>query len=254
MNDNKQNKRRVKIGVLVFLCFSVLVALLTLIDFDAIYARLTGPTILSKQEFDEDEFYLPDYETDILSDPAYLALDRVLLWTENGISEKLQDGNYEQYHEECLLVHDYFEALIHGDADRYNALFSIPYIKKYGEQDPFPMQRVYDMEATVLTRSVDADTGGVNLVIKVGYKIQANDGTVRRDMTSDMNVPVDLNVYVSPTGSAEIRSVTQYFSGDAMEKDALPIVFAVFLVAVPVILIAGFVVLVIYILRRKKKA
>ncbi len=254
MNDNKQNKRRVKIGVLIFLGFSVLVALLTLIDFDAIYARLTGPTVLSKQEFEDDEFYIPDYETDILSDPDYLALDRALLWSENGISEKLQDGNYEQYHEECLLVRNYFESLIHGDADGYNALFSDSYIKKYGKQERFTMQRVYDMEASVLSRSVDPDTGGVNLVIKIGYKIQANDGTFRRDMTSDMNVPIDLNVYVSPTGSAEIRSVTQYFSGEAMETSALPLVLAVFLVAVPVILIIGFAVLVVYIVRRNKKA
>lgn len=254
MNDNKQNKRRVKIGIAVFFAFSVLIALLTMIDFDVLYAKLTGPVELSKPEFEEDDFYVPDYETDILSDPSYLALDRALLWSENGVSEKLTDNNYQKFHEEGVLIHDYFESLVMGDADRYNALFSRAYIKKYGKQDSFPMQRVYEMEAEVLSRTVDAESGGANLVIKIGYKIAANDGTVRRDMISDMKVPIDLNVYVSPAGRAEIRSVTQYFSGDPLETATLPIVLAILIVAVPIILVVGFVVLVIFILRRKKKA
>ncbi len=254
MNDNKQNKRRVKIGIAVFFAFSVLIALLTMIDFDVLYAKLTGPTELFKEEFDDDQFYVPDYETNILTDPEYLDLDRELLWSENGITEKLHDNNYEKYHEEGVLVHDYFESLITGDSDRYNALFSQEYIKKYGKQDPFPMQRVYDMEAEVLSRSTDAKTGGINLVIKIGYKIQANDGTVRRDMISDMKVPLDLNIYVAPTGRAEIRSVTQYFSGDRLDMAKLPIIIAILLVAVPVILVVGFAIVVVYILKKKKKA
>ena len=254
MNNKNQNKRRVRIGILVFFAFSVLIALLTMIDFDVLYAKLTGPIELSKEEFGDDEFYVPDYETDILTDPVYLALDRTLLWSENGITEKLYDNDYEKYHEEGVLVHDYFESLILGDADRYNALFSESYIKKYGSQDAFTMQRVYDMEAEVLSRTTDAKTGGINLVIKVGYKIQANDGTVRRDMTSDMKVPLDLNVYVAPTGRAEICSITQYYSGDGLETPALPVVLAIFLVAVPIVLVAGFVIVVIFILKKKKKA
>ena len=252
MNNKQTNKHRVKIGVIIFFGFAVLLAVLSMIDFDSLYAKLSGPTKIPVPEYTDENFYEPDYETDILNDPAYLALDRTLTWVEDGVSEKLFDNNYEKFHEEGILVHDYFESLINGNAAAYNQLFSSAYKKEYGTQDKFPMQRVYEMEAEVLSRSAVLK-GGIDLVIKLSYKIQGNDGTVRRDMLSDSCVPIDIHVFVSAGGNAQIQSVTHYYGGEPLEGAKMPVALAVILVTIPTLMIIGFAVLVIWILRRKKK-
>lgn len=253
MSNRETNKRRIKIGLTIFFGFAVLLALLTMIDFDGLYAKFTDPVTLEGPEYDDEEFYEPDFNTNILDDPLYLGLDRTLTWVEDGVSEKLFDNNYQKYHEEGQLVHDYFESLINGNAAAYNQLFSAQYKKKHGVQQEFPMQRIYEMKAEVLS-STPIDGGGKNLVIKLSYKIQGNDGTVRRDVLSDSCVPIDIKVFVSAAGNAEIQSVSHYYIGDRIENPKMPIILAVVLISIPVVLIIAFAVLVIWILRRKKKA
>ncbi|MBE6638590.1 MAG: hypothetical protein E7616_03920 [Ruminococcaceae bacterium] len=253
MKENEKSKRRIKIGITVFFVFAVVIALLSMIDFDVLYAKISGPTKIPEPEYADEDFYIADYTTDILSDPVYLELDRTLTWVEDGVSEKLSDNNYEKYHEPGILVHNYFESLIHGDADAYNALFSADYKKKFGVQENFPMQRVYEMKAEVLSSNL-TDDGGRDYVIKLSYKIQGNDGTVRHDMLSDSIVPIDIKVHVTAGGYTEILSVTKYYGGDPLEGPKFPIALAIVLIAVPILLIAAFTILVVWIIRRKKKA
>ena len=104
MNNKQTNKHRVKIGVIIFFGFAVLLAVLSMIDFDSLYAKLSGPTKIPVPEYTDENFYEPDYETDILNDPAYLALDRTLTWVEDGVSEKLFDNNYEKFDIEIINI------------------------------------------------------------------------------------------------------------------------------------------------------
>ena len=245
-------KSKVKIGIVIFLLFAVLVSLLTLIDFEALYQKLSGPVKVNKPTYSEDDFSPADFYTDILTDPEYTELDIVMTWQENGVTEKLSDNNYMKYDEEGELVYRYFNSLITGDAKTYNSLFSAEYLEKNGEQAAFPMQRVYAMKVTVRERSED-NVGAEHLTIKLLYKIQRNDGTVRDDMLSDESVPIDIRVSIPAGGSAKIESITHYYDGNSLEYPGMPIVWAIVLIAIPVLLIAGFVVCVVIIVRKKKK-
>lgn len=247
-----KNKKRVKIGIIIFFGFAVLTALLAMIDFEALYLKLSGPVEVETPTYSEEDFYPADYYTDIMIDPVYLETDRTLTWCENGITEKLIDNNYHKYKEAGDLVYRYYQSLIKGDAKAYNALFSEKYKKENGVQDDFPMQRVYDMKVTVLERSED-NIGAENLTIKMEYKIQRNDGTVRNDMLSDMCVPIDIRVTVPAGGSARIESITRYYDGNSLKYPSLPVFWAIVLLAIPIIMIGAFVVLVVIILKKKKK-
>ena len=245
------NKRKIKIGIVVFFLFAVLISLLTLIDFEALYLKLAGPIEVDIPSYSEKDFSPADYYTDILKDPEYLELERVLTWQENGITEKLLDNDYKKYDEEGELINLYFESLIMGDAQTYNSLFSEEYLKKHGEQPNFPMQRVYDMRAVVLQRSED-NIGAEHLTIKLFYKIQRNDGTVRSDMLSDVYVPIDIKVSIPAGGDAKIESIVHYYDGNSIEYPTFPIVWAIVLIAIPVLLIAGFAVCAVRIIKKKK--
>ncbi|MBE6673261.1 MAG: hypothetical protein E7599_07060 [Ruminococcaceae bacterium] len=250
--QNNNHKTKVKIGIIVFFFFAVLIALLTMIDFEALYLKLSGPIEVDAPSYSEKDFAPADYEIDIMTDPAYLKLNRVLTWSENGITEKLLDNNYQKYDKEGELIHRYFDSLIRGDADAYNRLYSTEYIKKYGLQSRFPMQRVYDMSVTVLERSED-NVGAEHLTIKLSYKIQLNDGTVRNDMLSDASVPIDIKVEIPAGGEAQIRSITRYYDGQSLDYPSVPIVWAILLVLIPILMIIGFIITVIIIIRRRTK-
>ena len=255
MSTNNENKKNIRLGIIIFFAFAVLISILSLVDFDVLYAKLSGPIKIDEPEYTDADFYAPDYEANILQDPRYLALDRTLTWIQDGVSEKLSDNNYEKYHEIGILVHNYFEAMISGNASAYNNLFSESYKKDKDNYVPdrFPMQRVYEMTAEVLSHTM-LEKGASEAVIKLSYKIQGNDGTVRRDVLSDSCVPIDITVFVDAAGNAEIRSITRYFGGDPLEQGKLPIALAVVLVVIPLLLIAGFGFAIYRILKRKKKA
>ena len=248
---NLNKKKKIKAGIVVFFAFAVLIALLTLIDFEALYVKLSGSVEVNTPSYSKEDFYPADYYTDILVDPVYLETDRTLTWVENGLTEKLLDNDYQKYDAEGELVHRYFRSLIEGNANAYNALFSPEYIKKNGLQSDFPMQRVYEMTATVLERSED-NAGAEFLTIKLGYKIQRNDGTVRDDVLSDSCVPIDIKVSIPAGGSAQILSIGRYYDGESLKYPSLPIFWAVILLAIPVLMIAGFVLTVIYIIKKRK--
>ena len=245
-------KKKVKIGIIIFFSFAILIAALSLIDFEALYLKLSGPVEMDVPSYSKDQFYPSDYYTNIMDDPVYTELDRALTWSENGLTEKLLDNDYMKYKEAGELVHRYFRSLINGDADSYNALFTEEYKKQNGTQPNFTMQRVYDMKAIVLERSED-NIGAEHLIITLEYKIQRNDGTLRNDVLSDECVPIDVKVIIPAGGSAQIQSVVHYYDGNSLEYPSLPIVFAVLLLAIPVLMIAGFVILVVVIVRKKKK-
>ena len=54
MSNRETNKRRIKIGLTIFFGFAVLLALLTMIDFDGLYAKFTDPVTLEGPEYDDE--------------------------------------------------------------------------------------------------------------------------------------------------------------------------------------------------------
>ena len=134
-------------------------------------------------------FVTPDYEYDIMQDQDYLGMNRRIYHfdEQSGLTEELTDKNIVGYGPAAVVLRDLINAIIAGDADAYNALFSETYYAHYEPEDPFTMQRVYDIMLTKVGESVVSDKDGkyTQYVYVVEYKIQKNDGTFRRDIGHD---------------------------------------------------------------------
>ena len=86
----------------------------------------------------------------------------------------------------ALFFIDYFDALAHGETEKYNAMFTDKYYETHDRQADFPEQRVYDVHVTLL----DAVDGDSRASYMVDYKIKRNTGTFRRDIYSDSSRPL----------------------------------------------------------------
>ena len=127
---SKKMKKRVITVVAI-----ILAAMLLLI------AAVWGLSVLLQKtkkppQFDY-EFY-PTYEGDIMEYPAYLELQRDILYAESfdgmGYTTSITDENRDSFDEYVLFLCDYLQTIIAGDADAYNSFFSDGYLKEYGRQ------------------------------------------------------------------------------------------------------------------------
>ena len=134
-------------------------------------------------------FATPDYDYDIMQDRDYLELNRRIYYCDeqSGLTEELTDKNIVGYGPAAAVLRDAINAIIAGDADAYNALFSETYYTYCEPEAPFTMQRVYDIMITKVGESVVSGTNGkyTQYVYIVEYKIQKNDGTFRTDIGHD---------------------------------------------------------------------
>lgn len=131
-------------------------------------------------------FATPDFDCNILEDEKYLSLDRrIFLYDhEYGTMEVLTDKNISNYGESAVVMRNLINAIIAGDADAYNALFSETYFAGQAPKSPFTMQRLYDIKLTFLGEAEESDEKGkyTQYEYVVEYKIQLNDGTFRTDI------------------------------------------------------------------------
>lgn len=134
-------------------------------------------------------FATPDYEYDIMQDDDYLQLNRRIYYSDarSGMTEELTDKNITGYGPAAVLLREYVNAVIAGDADAYNALFSDNYFASHDPEAPFTMQRLYDIKLTKVNESQMVDERGkyTQYEFEVEYKIRLNDGTFRTDIGHD---------------------------------------------------------------------
>ncbi len=135
-------------------------------------------------------FYTPDYDCDIMKEQEYLDLNRTIYYCDerSGVTEVLDESNYQKYGDAVPVLVDMIEAIIYGNADAYNDLFSENYYANNKPEYEFTMQRVYDImltrvnETTVNDEKLGAYT---QYEFEVEYKIHKNDGTFRIDIGHD---------------------------------------------------------------------
>jgi hypothetical protein len=134
-------------------------------------------------------FAEPDYEYDIMKDQEYLDLNRRIYHYDErtGVTEELTEKNMTGYGPAAVILRDYIHAIIAGDADAYNALFSSHYFKNHKPEAPFTMQQLYDIRLTRVNVSVvQGDTKKyTQYEYEVEYKIRHNNGTFRTDIGHD---------------------------------------------------------------------
>ncbi len=141
-------------------------------------------------------FYEPDYDrtVNILEDPEYLELDRYISLTRGSYTVTLDTDDLSSYSPAVTVLCNLLDAIIRGDADTYNSLFSEVYYATPGNQpeNPFTMQRVYHMEIEEISeQEVTSDEGVTYTEYKymLSYEINRNDGTYRVDIGHDVSRP-----------------------------------------------------------------
>ena len=134
-------------------------------------------------------FATPDFEYNIMEDEKYLGMNRRIYFCDDryGTTVELTDKNISVYGESAVVMRDLINAIIAGDADAYNALFSEDYFAYHKPESPFTMQRLYDIKLTLIDETEKTDERGkyTQYEYVVEYKIQLNNGTFRTDIGHD---------------------------------------------------------------------
>ncbi len=187
MESTKRLKRRmivVIIGMLVFMV--VAIAVINMIDSTETPdpdEKVTIPHI-------HGNFYEPDYDYNIMNDEEYLDLDRIIYYHDarTGIMKSLTDKNLPAQGPAVNTLYNMIEAIIYGNADAYNDLFSQSYYKDNNPEREFTMQQVYDIHITIESETDQQNAAGgiqTEYIFTVEYKIRRNNGTFRTDIGSD---------------------------------------------------------------------
>ncbi len=137
-------------------------------------------------------YYEPDYEYDIMQDAEYLELDRYIYYTDIRTNETIiiPDDKVASYGPAVVTLKTMIDAIIAGDHETYNSLFSTNYYEadeNRKPEPPFTMQQLYDIELTLVSTEdrVEDNKRYTLYVYDVEYKIHKNNGTFRVDLGHD---------------------------------------------------------------------
>jgi hypothetical protein len=159
-------------------------------------------------------FATPDFEYDIMEDEDYLQLNRriYIYDARSGQTEELTDKNIGGYGPAARVLRDTINAIIAGDADAYNELFSENYFANHDPESPFTMQRLYDIKITKVNETVKSGETGkyTQYEYEVEYKIRLNDGTYRTDIGHDESKKQYFILSDSVTGDVLIDQILDY--------------------------------------------
>ena len=159
-------------------------------------------------------FATPDYEYDIMEDRDYLQLNRRIYHCDerSGLTEELTDKNITGYGPAAVVLREAINAIIAGDADAYNELFSDNYYANHDPEAPFTMQRLYDIKLTKINESVKSGEKGkyTQYEYEVEYKIRLNDGTYRTDIGHDESKKQYFILSDSVTGDVLIDQILDF--------------------------------------------
>ena len=131
-------------------------------------------------------FHDVDFETDILSDPEYLELDRSISLKQGNqtvtidLNQRSESGTVE-------FMIEYLDCIINGDYESYGDFFSELYFKTENVPEIFTMQRVYETTIEILSETAieESNKNYTEYRLSLDYKINRNDGTLRNDMGCD---------------------------------------------------------------------
>ncbi len=137
-------------------------------------------------------YFDPDYDYDIMQDQEYLQLDRYIYYKDARTGETIiiPEDEIKDYGPAMVTLTDMLHAIIMGDHEAYNALFSSNYFAVEGREpeQPFTMQQVYDILITrIEVNDMVSDEFGryTQYEYTVEYKIHKNNGTFRTDLGHD---------------------------------------------------------------------
>ena len=173
--------------VIVIICLAVFTVIaIPLISFlDNLEKQQSVEELESKKE-STIIFFDPNWELDIMKDPAYLALDRTVYYNDvqYGITVALDQKNVNKYGPAVEVLNQMIQFIIAGDADGYNQLLSVNYLENNDFEPPFTMQQLYDIRISKVQETI-VNGEYTQYEFELEYRIRNNDGTFRTDIGSD---------------------------------------------------------------------
>lgn len=190
----KTNYTRLIVVIAVCAAVMILLMLLNSIDFNVDVTSWFE----KEAETEPISFYIPDYEYEPTEDSGYMAKNRFITYTDPPYSTIITP-NINEYGRLGEFFLAYFDALIGGDSEAYNAFFTDAYYqdKDNSPHGEFTKQPVYDIEiekTSEYTFEEGEYAGMIRYTFRFSYKITRNDGTFRDDMPSNCAVPVTVEV------------------------------------------------------------
>ena len=148
-------------------------------------------------------FKTPDFTLSAEDDTAYMqSYDRRIYYIDGSVKTELDAENLPLPAVSPLVA--MISAITAGDSEAYNALFTASYLNEKGAQADFTAQKPYNIEVSYVGVS-----DGSHL-FKLNYCLKDNDGTLRRDIISDMSRT--LNITVTESGAEYyIASIGYHF-------------------------------------------
>ena len=149
--------------------------------------------------------YPIDYDIDVTSVDEYMDLDRNVYYSRNGEEYILEQSEELSVDQEFFI--GYFDTVINGRYEEYNAMFTDKYYETTEPYVRFTPQMVYDIHIEKLSESYSG--GKTTYVYNVSYRIFQNNGTFRNDIGSDSSKTLYFEL-VEQNGAVKVDRVTYY--------------------------------------------
>ncbi len=210
-SDNVKNKNSKKV-IVIWLCIIAVTAVVSAV-------LLSNPSLLDKEYGEQkvtgsngfyDFFYEADFSLSLEeyeSYPEYLELDRYLYFKNGNETVGVLESNRDTFGDEILFFEKYFDTIISGDSEAYNALFTEEYYKSHEMTEEFTPQMLYGMEIELLGEN--EENGILTFAFNVSYKIFQNNGTFRNDIYSDAVRPIYVEIS-DAEGEFKINALKYY--------------------------------------------
>ena len=211
---NMDGKKRYKTKIIIAASVTVAVILLAVILVPIIILavddmRNNGPHMTI-------HFADPSLSEDIYADAEYMSYDRAIYYITNEgytVKTEIPEADYPRYSKEVQLLIALVKAAIAGDADAYNACFCPEYIAASGREEPFTMQKIYDIEIINYHQGAPVPEGYREAsVYGLRYKIKDNNGSLRYDMGSDAVHEQYISTVTDDEGKALIYGVQLHYT------------------------------------------
>ena len=240
----RDNKKKAKTILLSLVIALAALLLLNLIPFE----QLTKQTIDNLPEetdpvvtYPAENFYAPDYDEDVTKDEIYQTYNRLLTFARDNETFSVTPETAESHGPVCVLFQNYMEALMAGDSEACNNLFTKEYLEKKGKFN-FAPQKVYDMTVEVVRSEVltNGDAKGeykgyTVTYCEVSYKLRQNNGTLRKDFYREGDTLPQIFEVLEKDGSAQINQIRSIRSGTqtpTQTKGGSIIMYIVWIVAI----------------------
>ncbi len=157
------------------------------------------------------KFYEPDWETDILSDPEYLAMKGEIMYApSDSQSIAVPEGQYLSYGGKGLnFMAEYVNTVISGDHEKLNSMFTESYFENNEAYEDFPQQKIFDIKIKKYPYNDQAydSTSIEDEYYIITYKIYHNDGLFRDDIDEESELAQLFELLIYSDGSVRIDNV-----------------------------------------------